>query len=103
MGKYRYYIGETDRFKRSRAWEHYKSVRDGNKSTAMGKHYLEEHADISTPNIPFRFIVRKRCKDYVDRQLWQSVLIKRENPEINTQLSESVNEGDWIKYTWKLM
>jgi len=31
------------------------------------------------------------------------VLIKRENPEINTQLSESVKEGDWIKYTWKLM
>ena len=50
-----------------------------------------------------QFIVRKRCKDYVDRQLWQSVLIKRENPEINTQLSESVKEGDWIKYTWKLM
>jgi len=97
------YIGETGRFKRTRAWEHFKSVRDGNKSTAMGKHYLEEHADITTPNVPFQFIVRKRCKDYVDRQLWQSVLIKRENPEINTQLSESVKEGDWIKYTWKLM
>ena len=65
--------------------------------------HIEEHADITTPNIPFQFIVRKRCKDYVDRQLWQSVLIKRENPEINTQLSESVKEGDWIKYTWKLM
>ena len=97
------YIGETGRFKRSRTWEHYKAVRDKKNTTAMGKHYLEEHPDIPCPSNPFKLTVRKRCKDFVDRQLWQSVLIKRENPSINTQLSESVAEGDWIKYTWKLM
>ena len=70
---------------------------------AMGKHYQEDHSDIPPPNVPFLFTIRKRCRDYVDRQLWQSVLIKRENPAINTQLSENVGEGDWIKHTWKLM
>ena len=97
------YIGETGRFKRTRTWEHYKSVRDGNKSTAMGKHYLEEHPDTPCPKDPFEITVRRRCKDFVDRQLWQSVLIKRENPNIDTQLSELAGDGDWIKYTWKLM
>ena len=97
------YIGETGRFKRSRTWEHYKAVRDKNNTTAMGKHYQEEHPDIPCPSAPFELTVRRRCKDFVDRQLWQSVLIKRENPKINTQLSESVGEGDWRKYTWKIM
>ncbi len=94
------YIGETGRFKRNRNWEHYnKSVKDHNKSTAMGKHYIEEHPYIPRPKVPYDFNLRQRCRDYVDRQLWQSVLIKRENPAINTQLAETLNERDWVKHT----
>ncbi len=71
--------------------------------TAMGKHYIEEHPYMPRPNIPYKFNLRQRCKDFVDRQLWQSVLIKRENPAINTQLAETSEEGEWVKHTWRLM
>ena len=97
------YIGETGRYKRHRNWEHYKSVRDHTKSTAMGKHYLTDHPHMPRPKEPYTFKTRQRCNDFVDRQLWQSVLIKRECPDLNVQLSEIQNEGDWVKNTWKLM
>ena len=97
------YIGETGRFKRHRNWEHYKSVRDYTRATAMGKHYLTDHPYMPMPREPYKFTTRQKCKDYVDRQLWQSTLIKREFPELNTQLSEIHTEGEWVKNTWKLM
>lgn len=97
------YIGETGRFKRNRNWEHFKSVRDQNRDTAMGKHYLTDHPNIPIPTEPHTFTIRQKCKDFVDRQLWQSTLIKRENPELNTQLSQYQNEGEWVKNTWQLM
>ena len=66
--------------------------------TAMGKHYQEEHPDVLVPcpDATFEKTVRKRCKDFVDRQSWQSVLTKRENPEINIQLSEAVRQKERV-------
>ena len=97
------YIGETGRFKRTRIWEHYQSVRNGNNNTAMGKHYMEKHADSTIPESPFKVEIKRRCRDYVERQIWQSVLIKRENPILNTQLSEIRSEGEWVKNTWGII
>ncbi len=77
--------------------------RDKNKATAMGKHYIEEHPNMPRPKVSCDFNLRQRCKNYVDRQLWQSILIKRETPAINTQLVGMSEEGDWVKYAWKLM
>ena len=97
------YIGETGRFKRNRVWEHYQSVQHTNSNTAMGKHYGEKHGDISIPEQPFKVTIKRRCKDYVERQIWQSVLIKRENPVLNTQLAETRAEGEWVKNTWRIL
>ena len=89
--------------KRNRNWEHFKSVQGETRDTAMGKHYLAQHADTPIPREPFKLTVKQRCKDFVDRQIWQSVLIKREQPELNTQLSELHEEGDWLKSTWRII
>ena len=98
------YIGETGRFKRHRIWEHYQSVKQQNSCTAMGKHYIGTHCDLQhIPEKPFDVSLKNRCKEYVDRQLWQSVLIKRENPVLNVQLAENYDDGDWIKNTWKIL
>ncbi len=97
------YIGETGRMKRKRNWEHFRSVHDKTRDTAMGKHYLAEHPYTPAPKDPFEFTVKQRCRDFVDRQLWQSALIKREQPELNIQLSELHKDGDWSKSTWQIM
>ena len=96
------YCGETGRFKRNRCWEHFKSVRDRNNKTAMGKHYLLSHPELETvPTEPFRFEVLRVCKDYADRMIWQSLFIKQHIPSINTQLSPEVES--WQKTTWAIM
>ena len=96
------YCGESGRFKRNRCWEHFKSVRDRNTTTAMGKHYLISHPDIDViPTEPFEFEVLKVCKDFADRMIWQSFYIKEYLPIINTQLSPEVDS--WQKTTWAIM
>ena len=75
-----------------------------NKGHCHGKTLLiTDHPSTPIPEEPFTFKTRHRCKDYVDRQLWQSVLIKREIPELNVQLSDLQNEGDWVKNTWHII
>ncbi len=95
------YVGETGRFKRNRCWEHYKSVINSNRSTAMGKHYLEDHPQATIPDHPFEFTVLKTCKDYTDRMIWQSFHINKLTPALNTQLSFETD--DWQKTTWTLL
>ena len=97
------YIGETGRCKRYRNWEHYRSVKEKTRDTAMGKHYLTDHPSDPIPDEPYKFKTKQRCRDYVDRQIWQSVLIKREIPELNVQLSELQREGEWVKNTWNII
>ena len=95
------YVGESGRYKRNRCWEHYKSVRDMNNTTAMGRHYQLCHSNVPKTPSPFMFEVLKRCVDYTDRMLWQSLYIKHLSPTINTQLSDDVDS--WNKVTWGIM
>jgi hypothetical protein len=95
------YAGETGRCKRTRCWEHFKSVTNDNDKTAMGKHYLAHHADADAQLTPFKFEVLKVCKDYTERMLWQSLYIKELSPEINKQLSNDTES--WTKNTWSIM
>ena len=98
------YVGESGRFYRNRMWEHYKSVKSGNRDTAMGSHYQDSHADIETPDVPFEHKVLRSCKDYPDRLIGQSVFIKYLAPEINTQHSmEREQNGGWVKNTWQVL
>ena len=96
------YIGETGRHMRNRTWEHYKSARDKTTTTSMGKHYNLVHPHITVPEQPFTAKVRRHCKDFVERQIWQSVLIKYENPSINVQLADNHLDGEWKKRTWQI-
>ena len=34
--------------------------------------------------------------------VWQSVLIKYENPSINVQLADNHLDGEWKKRTWQI-
>ena len=98
------YVGESGRFYRSRMWEHYRSVSCGNRDTAMGGHYLDGHAGVETPDVPFEHKVLRSCKDYPDRLLWQSIYIKHLSPAINTQHSiDRDQNGGWIKNTWQIL
>ena len=95
------YTGETGRCKRTRCWEHFKSVKNNKDSTAMGKHYQTHHDGEDAPINPFDFKILKVCRDYPDRMLWQSLYIKQLSPEINKQLSDDTDS--WTKNTWSIM
>lgn len=101
-----HYLGETGRFKRNRIWEHYRSVINKDDKTAMGRHYKTHHATAVIGEQPFEVEVVKKCKDFVERQIAQSVFIKTRRPAINIQLAENNEEmrerGEWIKNTWKI-
>ena len=85
------YIGETGRLFRVRMREHFRSVTECNGDNAMGSHYLDEHRIEHIPDFPFKCKILKRCRDYVDRRLWQSIEIKHRQPYINFQLMRTEN------------
>ena len=76
--------------------EHFLSIINFDSSSAMGAHYLEKHADHEIPDLPFKCSVIRKCTDYVDRKLWQSIEIKKRQPAINVQLMGSREYNlDW--------
>ena len=87
---------------RLRKWEHFRSAMKGNGSTAMGSHYRDKHNGEEIPEEgPFQAKILRKCKDFVDRMIWQSIYIRENNPKINVQLNR--NEGEWQKNTWDLL
>ena len=75
--------------------------------SAMRKHYIANHPGVDIPKEPFKVQLLKKCKDFVDRQISQSVYIKHLRPEINVQLSdkqktEMREQGIWVKNNWKI-
>ena len=92
------YTGESGRLFRSRMREHYLSVIHGKSDNAMGAHYLQCHSDrlSDLPELPFTCRLIRKCKDFVDRKLWQSIDIKHRQPAINKQLGETREHNlDW--------
>ena len=90
------YIGESGRIFRIRMREHFLSIVNFDSSSAMGAHYLKKHADHEIPDLPFKCSVIRKCTDYVDRKLWQSIEIKKRQPAINIQLMGSREYNlDW--------
>ena len=53
----------------------------------MGKHFKSKHPTKHNIDAPFKFKILETCKGYVDRQIWQSVHIKRLCPSLNVQLA----------------
>ena len=99
------YDGETGRYCRCQKWDHYKPSVNKDNRTAMGSHYKNKHSDDEIPEEgPVKAKVLRKCKDFVDRMIWQSVYIKHNKPEINVQLNNNnITEGQWTKGTWDLI
>lgn len=81
------YIGETGKPFRCRIRTHFLSVKNKNRSTALGVHFLESHADIvSIPDQPFTASLLQTCTDWPNRKIAEATHIKNLLPAINTQL-----------------
>ena len=90
------YIGESGRHFRVRMREHFLSVVNCSSDHAMGAHYVKCHVNEEIPDLPFQCNLIRKCKDFVDRQLWQSIEIKYRQPRINIQLmGTSEHNLDW--------
>ncbi len=97
------YIGETCRHLRTRLREHYRDVQ--NKKSALGNHYNTIHQSETIPQNPFDVkILKGECKDWVDRKIWEAVLIKNNIPTINCQHNALNNtKKEYDVDTWSLI
>ena len=58
--------------------------------------HVKCHVNEEIPDLPFQCNLIRKCKDFVDRQLWQSIEIKYRQPRINIQLmGTSEHNLDW--------
>ena len=90
------YVGESGRLFRVRMREHYLSIVKVDSDNAMGAHYVKMHTGEKVPELPFNCSIIRRCRDFVDRKLWQSIEIKFRQPAINIQLMGSREHNlDW--------
>ena len=80
------YVGETGMPFRFRTRKHFLAVKNQNRDTAIGVHYLESHQGVAVPEQPFTASLLRSCRDCPDRKLWEAVYIKHMSPAINTQL-----------------
>ena len=83
------YIGETKRPLWLRFNEHVRDMINGTEDTPMGDHFRERHIGIVIPgsNIPLSVKIIHKSKDHPDRKIAESLLIKRNRPELNSNVS----------------
>ena len=62
--------------------EHFLSVANKTSEHAMGAHFTKFHSGENIDSLPFECELLQRCKDFVDRKLWQSIEIKERKPAI---------------------
>ena len=80
------YVGESGRLFRVRMREHFLSVANKASDHAMGAHFAKCHSGENIDTLPFECELIRKCKDFVDRKLWQSIEVKERRPAINKQL-----------------
>ena len=66
--------------------EHFLAVANKTSEHAMGAHFAKYHSEENIDNLPFECELLRKCKDFVDRKLWQSIEVKERKPAINKQL-----------------
>ena len=83
------YIGETKRPLRLRFNEHVRDMMNGTKDTPMGDHFREKHSrSVILPSaVPLRVKILYKSKDHPDRKIAESLLIKRNRPTLNSNVS----------------
>ena len=81
------YIGETKRPVRLRFNEHIRDALNASEGTPMGDHFNERHPSTDVPSNPFLLEILYKSRDHPDRKIAESLLIKRNRPELNSNLS----------------
>ena len=83
------YIGETKRPLRLRFNEHVRDAFNRTPDTPMGDHFRDVHNGEVVPGstIPLRVKVLYKSRDHPDRKIAESLLIKRNRPDLNTNVS----------------
>ena len=81
------YIGETKRPVRLRFNEHVRDAVNRSEGTPMGDHFMMCHATTDVPHIPLGVKILYKAKDHPDRKIAESLLIRRNRPKINYNLS----------------
>lgn len=82
-----HYIGETKRPVRLRFNEHIRDAHNLTEGTPMGDHFKEQHSQDDVPSIPLDICILYRARDHPDRKIAESLLIKRNLPYLNSNMS----------------
>lgn len=83
----REYIGESKRPLRLRYNEHVRDMVSRKVDTPMGEHFRTAHPEAGHTPIPFEVKVLYKARDHPDRKIAESVLIKKQRPELNANVS----------------
>ena len=67
--------------------EHFRDVFNVTQDTPMGDHFRESHPAADEGTIPLKVRVLYRSKDYPDRKVAESLMIEKNRPQLNTNLS----------------
>ena len=81
------YIGETKRPVRLRFNEHIRDARNASEGTTIGDHFKERHSAQDIPSTPLQIQILHRSRDHPDRKITESLLIQRNRPGLNSNLS----------------
>ena len=97
------YVGETCRHLRTRVREHYLDSQHGR--GPMGGHFKNNHPSVDVQGRTFDAnIIKSNCRDWVDRKLWEAVIIKNTIPAINVQHNVSNNsKKEYNVDSWALI
>ena len=57
---------------------------NGDDRNPWGAHFLQVHANIRAPVVPFKAVITSRTHDHVDRKLTEAIHIAEESPSLNT-------------------
>ena len=87
QGKESMYIGETKRPMRLRFNEHIRDALNVSEGTPMGDHFREQHSATDAASIPFKVQIIHKAKDHPDRKIAESLLIIRNCPVLNSNVS----------------
>ena len=81
------YIGETKRRVRERFNEHLRDAKNKIEDTPLGDHVSYVHPTSTIDDKKFKVSIEKTCKDVPNLKIAESIEIRNQRPQLNTQTS----------------
>ena len=81
------YIGESKRRVRERFNEHIRDAKNKTNNTPLGDHIARRHPDRTITSTSFKISIERVCKDVADLKIAESIEIRNQRPNLNTQTS----------------